>query len=919
MYSRRKVRIKYNVVRLLVLTLFGSITLQTGAFDHQFSHFYNSLTNLQDTVPLQKERKPLIPARNLPPSGTNPAPLNPPPVNIRDTNPVIDTNQLVVTRDTLDVKLSKDSLDAPISYEAADSMVLMIKTKKIILYGKTNMKYKESDLKAPEMELDQVTQVLTAVNKKDSAGIISEYVEFTQGEENIRSDTMKFSMKTGKGYTQGVLTRQGEMFIQSIVAKRISADVINIYQGIITTCNLDHPHFAFRANKIKMINKKMGISGPVHPEFEGVPLPIYLPFGIYPLNKNNHSGLLPPQFTANQQFGLGLEGLGYYKVINDHLDVSVRTNIYSYGGFNLFLTPTYRKRYRYNGAVNLSYQRTKINFKGDPDFVSNSSYLIGWTHTVDSKARPGTTFSANVNAGSTKFNQFTPNNASRNFTNQLNSSINYSKSMTWGITPVNLNVSANHNQNNNLRLINISLPDVGFVVNTIYPFQKKEAVGTPKWYDKLGIGYNANFRNQLSFFDTSKISLRQLIDTLQWGAQHNIPIALSLPPLGPLQLAPTISFDQKFYAQKFTRVWNPTTKKVDSVISKGIFSSSQVLLGLNASTAIFGTFEFGKKSAIRAIRHVIRPTVGLNYKPDLAKRDYYTTQIDSFGNTFRFSRYEGSLYGANAEGRFGGIGFGVDNFIEMKVRNRKDTAEGGVKKVKIIDGFGFNGSYNLVADSFKLSAINLYVRSTLFNVITINAGATLDPYEFDSRGYRTKFYKWQQGRKFSPGSITNGNLSVSTSFSSKAKSDNKDKKRNEDPLTLDNQMQAQDYMRQNPAQFADFNVAWSTSFSYSLNFFRQFKADYSGFETTTTSNLTFQGDFNLTPKWKVGGNGFYDFQEKKIQSFTMFISRDMHCWQLAINVTPVGPFRFFNLTINPKSSILQDLKVTRTRYFYDIN
>ncbi|WP_315815460.1 hypothetical protein [Paraflavitalea speifideaquila] len=63
-------------------------------------------------------------------------------------------------------------------------------------------------------------------------------------------------------------------------------------------------------------------------------------------------------------------------------------------------------------------------------------------------------------------------------------------------------------------------------------------------------------------------------------------------------------------------------------------------------------------------------------------------------------------------------------------------------------------------------------------------------------------------------------------------------------------------------------------------------------------------------------NTYYDFNSSAIQTLTMFISREMHCWQLSINVTPVGPMRSFNFTINPKSGILRDLRINRTRYFY---
>lgn len=188
-------------------------------------------------------------------------------------------------------------------------------------------------------------------------------------------------------------------------------------------------------------------------------------------------------------------------------------NIYSYGGWTLNINPTYRKRYRYSGTFNVSIQNTKLNFKGDPDFLKNKSYFVTWSHSVDGKARPGTSFSASVNAGSTKYNELIPNSNRMNFQNQLGSSIAYSK--TWLGKPFNLTVSANHNQNNATRLVNVSL-DAGFSVSTLYPFQGKNSAGTMKWYEKLGVGYSGNFRNQFSFYDTA-VRFKRLLDTLQWG------------------------------------------------------------------------------------------------------------------------------------------------------------------------------------------------------------------------------------------------------------------------------------------------------------------------------------------------------------------------------------------------------------------
>jgi lipopolysaccharide transport LptD-like protein len=897
-------------------------------------HFYKSLTaNFQDTTkPGRKDsittkgslfrKKDTIPSKNVVIGKTDTIPVTGKINPLTDTIPGRDT--LVNKSDTFNLKVSKDSLDAPVTYKASDSMVLNVPEKKITLFSKANVKHKDMDLSADSIELDQGAQTLTASYRKDSAGNYVGKPVMIQADSKMSSDVIRYNTQTQKGITENTITQQGEMYVQGEKVKKISEKDFFAYRAQFTTCNLDTPHFAFRAQKLKMVSQKLAVSGPIHPEFEGVPVPIYIPFGFFPLSQGRHSGLLPPQFTASEQFGLGLEGLGYYKVLNEYFDVTLRSNLYSYGGYSLFLTPTYRKRYRYNGTMNLVYQNSRIlSSTAKQEFTNTKTYSINWSHSVDSRARPGTSFSANVNIASTKFNTLIPNNSTLNYQNTLSSSISYSK--TWG-SRYNLTATANHNQNNLTRVINMNLPNLSFTANTFYPLQPKEYAGEAKWYHKLGIGLNSTLANQMSFREQD-FSVRKILDTMQWGAQHSIPIQLSLPQLGPFTISPGISYQEKWYSQKLIRTWNDSTRKLDTSITKGLYRANDISFSLGFATALYGMFDkFGKRSPIAAIRHVIRPTVSMSYKPDLASKYHYTPkQIDTFGHTTRFSYYDGSIYGAFSEGTFGGISFGIDNNIEAKVRSKKDTANGGLKKIRLIDGFGFTSSYNFVADSFKLSPFSLYARSTLFEKINITAGATMNPYQVDSMGYLINKYMWQ-GRKFSPsnlGRITNGNIAVSTSFQSSKPKDQAKAKEKEEALregailTAEEQQAQLAYARSNPAEFADFNIPWSLSLSYSFSFARNFKSDYSGWETKTTQNMSWNGDFNLTPKWKFGMNGYYDITTTSIQNFTFYISREMHCWQLSINVTPIGLYRTFNFTISPKSGILRDLKINRTRYFYN--
>jgi len=723
-------------------------------------------------------------------------------------------------------------------------------------------------------------------------------------------------MKSGKGLTKNTYFQQGEIFVNAKTMKKINKEEAFAWKAKFTTCNLDEPHFAFVTNKLKIINDKMGLSGPIYPEFEGVPIPIEIPFSIFPLTRGRHSGLMAPAFTSSEDFGLGLEGLGYYKILSDNMDATIRANIYSYSGWSMNVNTKYIKRYKYLGNFNLSLQNTRIlnrNTLIKDEFTGGQTFMLNWTHSMDNRALPGTNFSANVNFGSSKYNSYLLNNPYQNYQNQLSSSIAYTK--TWN-NLYNLAINLNHNQNTNQRTVKKSLQNINFNALTIYPLQKKDKIGAGNWYEKIGVGYNGSFQNQVSFYDSS-INIQKLLDTMQWGATHSLPISLSLPSIGPITISPSIGFEDKWFGQSRMLTWNAKLNKVDTTIKRGFYNAAHITFGVGTATRIFGTYKL-KGNYIEAIRHEIRPSISFNYTPDLASSYHYTSQVDSSGRRYRFSKFDNiGMGGAYSEGTFGGLGFGVDNLLEMKVKDNSDTTGTTFKKVKLIEGFGFTSNFNFLADSFKLGNFNFYARTLLFNTINISSSFNIDPYATDRQGYRVNKIDIDP-TKFHFGNITNGGISFSTSFKSKSKNEEASKKK-EIPLdpfmTPEEQQRQLQYVKANPAEFTDFNIPWTLSISYSFNFSRTLKPDYSGFKIQTYSSLNFNGDFSLTPKWKIGGTGYIDVQKASIQQLSMFITREMHCWQLAINVTPIGLYKSFSITVNPKSGILRDLKINRSRTF----
>ncbi len=826
-------------------------------------------------------------------------------------------------------KLSKDSLDAPITYKAKDSIVLVVPDKRFYFYGTANTKYKKTSLSAERMNYSQSTGVMEATTAQDTSGKPYGRPQLDDNGQAFDSDTLRYNITTQRAKIYNTRSKYGEGFVASEQTKREPDNSIFGFRNGYTTCDLDTPHFQFRAKKIKVIPDKLVISGPANLEIEGVPTPLFIPFAIFPITHGQQSGILMPGYVVNAQKGMGLENGGYYIGLGDNFDLTLRGEIYSYGSWSLTASPTYRKRYHYNGGMTLSFANTRF---GDPsvksEFSRSRDFRVTWNHSMDSKARPGVTFGASVNFGTSSYNTFNVYDYASRVNNNLGSSISFSKS--WQGKPFNFTSSLTHSQNLSTRDVNISFPSATFTVNTIYPFQPKEMVGKAKWYHKLGIGYNGTINNSVTFKD-SVFGKSQMFDALQSGVKHSIPISFSIPVMKNFTLSPGVSYGEYWYTKKTKRTFNRDKRisidslgGIDTTYEAGFFAARQASASLSLSTALYGMYQFGKNSKIKAIRHVMRPTISASYTPDLAKKAYYDLYYTRDSQKVRQSYFTSSSVGVPSEGTSGSISFGLDNNLEMKVFSKKDTSANKEKKIKLLDGFGINGSYNLLADSFHLSSFNIYARTNLFDKLNITASGNLDPYVVNARGNRVDRYVWQDG-KLSIGRLTNATIAMSTSFQS---SDKKSKEKEQEINNIENEQstdaafQAQQrqlqQVRKNPGEYVDFDIPWKLDLSYSLSYSKNIIPDSGGVVVSFNQYLSFNGDFSLTPKWKIGVNSGYNFIENKLAYTNVYISRDLHCWQMSINLIPIGTYRQFSITISPKSGILRDLRINRSRTFYDL-
>ena len=111
--------------------------------------------------------------------------------------------------------------------------------------------------------------------------------------------------------------------------------------------------------------------------------------------------------------------------------------------------------------------------------------------------------------------------------------------------------------------------------------------------------------------------------------------------------------------------------------------------------------------------------------------------------------------------------------------------------------------------------------------------------------------------------------------------------------------------------YVDFNVPWNLNIYYTLMWTTQFNATTDNNHKTLVQTLSFNGDVNLTKKWKIGCTSGWDFVDHQFSYTSLNIYRDLHCWEMVFNWIPNGQRKSYNFTIRVKATVLQDLKLIK--------
>ncbi|HEX9934044.1 MAG TPA: putative LPS assembly protein LptD, partial [bacterium] len=248
--------------------------------------------------------------------------------------------------------------------------------KQTVLTGRAKVTYQDMTLNAARITVDWDKRELLAEGVLDSVWVkrspkdsvkVQQLVgkpEFSQSGEIMAGESMTYNFTTKKGRVLRGRTQYEDGFYSGRALKLLESNTVNVADASFTTCDkVPEPHFRFRSQKMKiMVNDKV-VARPI--VFYLGKIPVFaLPFGIFPIRKGRHSGILIPRYGESSLEGRYLRDVGYYWAASDYWDVRGTADFFEKSGFLFRGDLNYAVRYKLRGSISGSWTRKNFEALG---------------------------------------------------------------------------------------------------------------------------------------------------------------------------------------------------------------------------------------------------------------------------------------------------------------------------------------------------------------------------------------------------------------------------------------------------------------------------------------------------------------------------------------------------------------------------
>ncbi len=428
------------------------------------------------------------------------------------------------------------------------------------IYGSSELKYKNTNLKSANMFINFKSSEINAEGVP-SDSVPNQYKEtpvLNEGGETYSGKTMKYNFKTSRGFISSAGTESEGAYYNGEKINKVDKNTYFVEDGTYTTCDANPPHYYFFATKMKVIQKDQIDAKWIFLYFGGVPLPLPIPFAVFPLQSGRRSGIIAPAYGDDATYGKYFSHFGYFWAISDFMDVNLTADYYTRGSYRLNSRFRYAERYNFTGSLEGSYAYLQSGEITDPGRTENTSWRLRWVH--NQSLTPTMRFDANLDFMSGNFVRRNVVDLNQQLTNTITSNATFFKS--WEESGNSLSLSYSRTQELESGNINEVLPNLTFSKNQTYPFRDENSVGTKKWYELFGYNYSGQFEN------TRNKTNGQL--KIRGGIQHSLNFSMS-PKIGYFSVVPNLRYNERWYNKSIEQyqIVSPSTGN-DSLITKDV-------------------------------------------------------------------------------------------------------------------------------------------------------------------------------------------------------------------------------------------------------------------------------------------------------------------------------------------------------------
>ncbi len=555
---------------------------------------------------------------------------------------------------------------------AGDRIDYYVRRNRVVLTGAAHAEYDGTELDADVVTFDPESEILSAEGDPD----------LRETSDRLVGGSLSYDMGQRLGVVSDGVTvfEDGLYYGEHII--REGDGTLRARNGVYTTCSNPKPHFRLVSHRMKVYLNDKVIAKPVILYIGEIPV-LALPFYVFPIRKERHSGFLIPQIEIglSENKGRFIKNFGYYWAPSDYWDLSGWAGYYEQTKWTVHLEGRYKIRYSLAGSVRSSFMQELHQDKRR------------WDLRIDHRQEMGRHWTAGV-SGDFRSDEFYASDSNESIQESVNRSLHSQLWVQGRWSGLSAGLTLDRREQLDDGVISELLPKIEISVSQ-RPLVETEIgdSGLKEWLGRLSYNWKARAVNDRDR-SAGETDVKQ-------GIGFGGTLRGSRKAMGWLNITPRFSAQQNWYDRDRDGNRFPSRLTYDA--------------GVSARTTIYGTF-FPEVGSLAGIRHVIEPSVSYTWKPELS-------QHFSADGSDRFYTFSG--FGATPHSRKS-VGVSLVNKIQLKL------SEGGeTRKMDDLLRFTVSSSYDFKSDDLRWADVTSRVDLKPWRGSSVRLNMRHDAYDWE--------------------------------------------------------------------------------------------------------------------------------------------------------------------------------------------